>query len=90
MILKIFGFLDMFAALLLFLLKFGIGKSFVFIIVILLILKSLLFFSPVMTVLDIVATFVMVLAYFDIYSTVISLLFALWLLQKGFFSLLSP
>lgn len=89
MILKIFGFLDIFAALLLFLLKFGIGKNLIFIIAVLLILKAFLFFSPVMTILDIAAALVMVLAYFDVYSMVISLLFALWLLQKGFFSMLT-
>jgi len=89
MVLKIFGLLDIFAGLLLFLLKFNIGANIAWFFVIYLIVKALIFFNLFMSFIDFFIGGVFVFAIFGFFNDILALLCVIWLLQKGFFSLLS-
>ncbi len=88
MILKIFGLLDMFAAIVLLLLKFNMGIGIAWFFAIYLIIKSLLLFNAIPSILDLLSAIIIILAIYSFYG-IFSYLAILWLLQKGFFSLLS-
>jgi len=87
MIIKLFGVLDLFAALVLFLLGFGIWKTLGIIFGVYLILKGLVFLSFVSMV-DILTGVLMILAGSGNYIN-FSWVFIFWLVQKGFVSLYS-
>ena len=88
MIVKILGILDLVMGLHLFLLKWELFSFLGFILGIYLLLKSVIFISDVSSVVDLVTALIYLLAVFGIYFF-FSWIFALWLIQKGIFSLLS-
>ena len=88
MIVKILGILDLVMGLHLFLLKWELFSFLGFVLGIYLLLKSVIFISDVSSVVDLVTAVIYLLAVFGIYFF-FSWIFALWLIQKGIFSLLS-
>lgn len=86
MIVQLLGLVDLFAGVLLFLLRFDLLSTLGVVVGIYLILKGVVFLSNVVSLMDLLAGIVMILAsqgYFFIFTWI----FVLWLLQKGFFSL---
>ncbi len=88
MIVKLFGVVDLLAAVCLILLKWGIGSKIGLVLAIFLCVKGLIFFYNWASVVDLISVLVLVLAAFGYYFS-FSWLFSLWLLQKAFFSLLA-
>ena len=87
-LLKLFGLIDIVAALLFVLLKYSIGESIVWYVIAFLVVKSLMFLRNFVSYLDLVSSVFLVLAVFNVY-TAFTWVAMLWLLQKGFFSILS-
>tara|TARA_Y100000310_G_C20633538_1_gene789959 strand:- start:1420 stop:1686 length:267 start_codon:yes stop_codon:yes gene_type:complete len=87
MIVKLFGLMDLFAALLFISLQWGIGKGVAIFVAVYLVVKSLIFIGDITSWIDLVAGIYLFLVIYEIHSF-FSFLFILWLLQKAFFSLL--
>lgn len=87
MIVRLLGLLDITAALVLFLMKFGVGETFGILFGIYLILKGLIFFSLV-GIIDTVVGIFLILGGLGNYIG-FSWIFVFWLIQKGFVSLYS-
>ncbi|MBS3156087.1 hypothetical protein J4413_02535 [Candidatus Woesearchaeota archaeon] len=89
MISKIFGLIDLIAAVLLLLAGFDIVFTGLFVLFLLILLgKSLIFITSWASWVDLVAVLMMALVLIDIYSF-LNVLVVLWLLQKGIISLFS-
>ena len=86
MIVKLFGLLDLLAAVLFILLQWDIGIKLGIFIAIYLILKSLIFLKDPTSWIDLTAGVYLLLVVFNIHSF-FSVIFILWLGQKAFFSL---
>jgi len=86
MLLKIFGLMDLCAAVVLILVKWGIGISFGWIFAIYLLIKSLVFLYDFASVIDLLTAGVFLLAVSGHYFS-FTWIFSLWLLQKALFSL---
>ena len=84
MLIKLFGLLDILAALTLFLMRFGTFESLGIILGLYLIIKGLIFFSFV-SLIDIIAGIFLMLGGLGNYIG-FSWIFILWLIQKGFIS----
>jgi len=85
MLVKIFGLLDLIAAILLVSLKWGIGKNIGWIFAIYLIVKSIVFFGSWMNILDVIAGSLIIAEIFGYYLT-LSWIFVVWLMYKFFVS----
>ena len=88
MIVRFLGIMDLFAGVMLFLLRFSFGEGVGGWLGIYLIVKGIVFISNFVSVMDILAGIMMVLAANDLYFS-FTWIFVLWLLQKGFFSFFS-
>lgn len=88
MLVKLLGVLDLLGAVLIILLNWGIGSKIGFAVAVLLGIKSLIFLCNWASIIDLVSVSILVLAAFGHYYS-FSWLFALWLLQKAFFSFVS-
>jgi hypothetical protein len=86
MIVKLFGIMDLIAAVLFILLNWGIGFQIGTGIGIYLIVKSLIFIKDITSWIDLVAGLYLLLVVFNIHSS-LSVIFVLWLGQKAFCSL---
>ncbi|MBU2640044.1 MAG: hypothetical protein KKG75_05070 [Nanoarchaeota archaeon] len=86
MIVKIFGILDLLAALSFILLQWGIGEGLATFLAIYLIIKSIIFIMDFTSWIDLLAGVYLLLVIFNIHS-IFSIIFILWLGQKAFFSL---
>ncbi|MEK6848936.1 MAG: hypothetical protein AABX65_04895 [Nanoarchaeota archaeon] len=84
--LKLLGALDFAAALFLILAQWNIGLGIAGFLAMYVVVKSLLFFGNWASFVDLAAGIYMFLVIYDVHSA-LSLIFALWLLQKSFFSL---
>jgi hypothetical protein len=87
MLIKLFGVMDLLSALLLLLLKYGVGETLAYFFAGYLLLKGLLFFGGVNTFFDLVGGILLILAAQGVYSLFYWIVI-LWLFQKGLFSLL--
>ena len=87
MIVQLFGLLDIIAALSVVLLKLGIFIWISLVLGIYLIIKGLIFIKSVVSWIDLICGFVLIISFFGFFS-VLSWVVALWLAQKGFFSLM--
>jgi|GEM_PF-1286985 len=88
MLIKLFGLMDLFSALLLLLLKYHIGESIAYFFAGYLILKGLLFFGGVNTLFDFAGGVFLILAAQGVYSLFYWIVI-LWLFQKGIMSLIA-
>lgn len=88
MIVKLLGLIDLLAAVFIILLKFHIGENIAVIIAIILLIKSIIFLTSFISLIDILAGVFLLLAAYGHYYF-FTWIFALWLLQKAFFSLLA-
>ena len=88
MLVKSFGLLDLAAGIILLLLKWNIGKIAAFILAAYLLVKALFYIKNIASIADIISAVAMVLAALGFYHVVFYVL-VLWLVQKGFTSLLS-
>ena len=86
---KLFGLIDLFAALLFVLLRFNMGEQVVWYAIGFLLIKSVLFIRNVVSLFDLTSAAFLILAAFNVY-TAFTWVAMIWLLQKGFFSLISP
>ena len=88
MLLKIFGLLDLLGGIFLILSYFDIGKPFVSLLAFFLLIKGIIYLWDFNSILDVFSSVIM---FFSIlgHTSFLIWLVALWLLQKGFFSLLS-
>lgn len=86
MLIKLFGILDLCAALVFILLKYSIGVSFAYFFIFYLLIKGLLFFGDFNSILDILTGIFMYFATQELFFF-FSWIFILHLLQKSFFSL---
>jgi len=87
-LMKLFGLIDIMAALLFVLLKYSIGESVVWYVIAFLVIKSLMFIKNFVSYFDLASSVFLVLAVFNVY-TAFTWIAMLWLLQKGFFSMLA-
>ncbi len=87
MILKLFGILDIIAGVVLALTYFGIGDGAGVFFGIYLIGKGLMFINNIVSIIDIIAGVALLITVFYGESVFIWI-FVLWLIQKGFFSVL--
>lgn len=88
MIIRLLGFMDLFAGITLFLMKFQIVESLGLILGLFILAKALVFISDVVSVMDLLAAFALILASQGHYYF-LTWIFVLWLMQKGFFSFFS-
>ena len=88
MIIKLFGILDIIAAILLIVLKYHVGETLALFFAVYLILKGLVFFGGINTFFDLTAGVLLILAAQGIYSLFYWIVI-LWLFQKGIISLVS-
>jgi len=88
MIVKLFGLIDLFAALIFILVQWDIGVKWGIIVAIYLIVKSIIFISDIASIIDLITGIYLVLVLLGWHSA-FSVIFIIWLIQKGFFSLLS-
>ena len=88
MIIQLFGLLDMLAGVLLIFSRFGYSDNFMVGVGILMLIKSLVLFCGVVSFVDFIGAVMIIAIGMDYYvpTAVITLAFALWFLQKGFFS----
>ena len=84
--LKLFGSLDLLAAVFLVLAQWDVGLGIATFLAFYIIGKSILFIGNWASLVDLLAGIYMFLVIYDIHSA-FSLIFVLWLLQKSFFSL---
>ena len=91
MIVQLFGVLDISAGILLVLSRFGYWGQIMLVVGVLMLIKSLVYFCGVVSVVDALGALLMVAFALDYYAphVLIAIMFALWFLQKGFFSFLS-
>ncbi|MAG45208.1 MAG: hypothetical protein CMH63_00340 [Nanoarchaeota archaeon] len=85
--LKLFGVLDLLAAVFLVLAQWDFGLSIATFLAGYLILKALIFITNWSSWIDLLAGVYLILVVQDVHSA-FSLIFTIWLLQKGFFSLI--
>ena len=85
--LKLFGGLDLLAAVFLVLAQWDFGLSIATFLAGYLILKALIFITNWSSWIDLLAGVYLILVVQDVHSA-FSLIFTIWLLQKGFFSLI--
>lgn len=83
---KVFGVLDLIAAIIFVLVQWGIGVKIGFFVAAYLIIKSLMFIGDIASIVDLIAGVYLVLVLLGVHSA-FSVVFVLWLLQKAFFSL---
>lgn len=88
MLIKLFGLLDLGAAILLILLKYHVGEFLAYFFAGYLLVKGLLFFGGINTLFDFAGGILLILAAQGIYSLFYWIVI-LWLFQKAFFSLVS-
>ncbi|MBS3141205.1 hypothetical protein J4405_03615 [Candidatus Woesearchaeota archaeon] len=86
MILKLMGLIDLLAGIGLVLLKYDMFQTVVLVLGLLVLIKAVMFFGSVISFIDIACFLVIILASFGIFNF-ISWIAAIWLFQKGFFSL---
>ena len=86
MIVQLFGLLDIIAALSVVLLKFDIFIWLSLVLGIYLIIKSLIFIKSLASWIDLICGIVIIISYIGFFS-ILSWIVALWLAQKGLFSL---
>ena len=87
-LIQILGILDIISGLVIILMKFGLFKEVGLILSILLAIKAIIFIKDISSVLDLITAVFFFLAAIGIYFS-FSWVFAIWLFQKGFFSLIS-
>ena len=87
-LIHILGLLDIAAGFVIILLKFGLFKQLGIIFSIIIAVKAVLFINDISSILDLISAVFLFLAAIDIYFS-FTWVFSIWLLQKGFFSLLS-
>lgn len=80
------GILDILSGIMMILLKY-FPLKFAWIFVFYLGIKSLIFIKNIVSIIDLIAVIFFILALFGIYN-ILTLIFAVWIIQKGFFSLL--
>jgi hypothetical protein len=88
MFIRLLGFFDLLAGLLLILLRYHIGEGVALFFGIYLIVKGIIFIHNIVSFMDILAGIMMLLAAHDFYFS-FTWIFVLWLVQKGFFSFFS-
>jgi hypothetical protein len=88
MILVLLGLLDIIAGITLMFLLYGIGASIGLTLGILITIKGVIFFHSVVSIIDVLAGLFLIIAALG-YVVPFTWVFALWLLQKGFFSFFS-
>ncbi len=88
MIVKLFGLIDLFAALIFILVQWDIGIKWAIIMAIYLIVKSIIFIADIASIIDLITGIYLVLVILGVHSA-FSAIFIIWLLQKGFFSIIS-
>ena len=86
MLVKLLGLLDILTGVLVALLTFGIKTPLLIILASYLIVKGVIFFSGA-SVMDLLCALIIFYAYLNHVPGIITGLIAIWLLQKGFFSL---
>ena len=86
MILKLLGLIDLLAAIGLVMLKYDIFQTFALVLGLLVLIKAIMFFGSVISFADIACFLIIILAFFGVFNF-ISWIAAIWLFQKGFFSL---
>jgi len=86
MILKLLGLIDLLAAIGLVMLKYDMFQTFALVLGLLVLIKAIMFFGSFISFIDIACFLVIILASFGVFNF-ISWIAAIWLLQKGFFSL---
>ncbi len=84
---KLFGILDLLAAVFLILAQWDFGLSVASVLAGYLILKAIVFISDWASWVDLITGIYIFLVVYDVHSA-FSLIFVLWLLEKSFFSLL--
>ena len=89
MIVILLGILDILAGLSIFTINFSWGPTLIGFSSLYLIIKSLPFLKSIASIIDICAAAVFIFALMDLAHTALSALAALWLIQKGIFSLCS-
>lgn len=87
MLVRLLGIIDLLAAICIVLLRFNIGEKFALVIAILLLTKSVIFLTSFVSFIDILSGIFLILAAYGHYYF-FTWFFALWLLQKAFFSIL--
>ncbi|HII15619.1 MAG TPA: hypothetical protein HA362_04870 [Nanoarchaeota archaeon] len=88
MLVKIFGLLDIAAAVILLLLKWDIGHIAGIVLAVYVIGKAVYYMADVASIVDVAAGIFLILAVIGFYH-IITYLFVLWLAQKGVSSLLA-
>ncbi len=83
---KLLGILDIISAVVMILLNYY-HLGFAWIFALYLAIKAFMFISSIVSIIDLIAVIFFVLAIFGIHN-ILTLIFAVWILQKGFFSLL--
>ena len=86
MVVKLFGLLDLVAAIVFILVQWDIGISLAYVIAGYLILKALMFIGDFSSWIDLIAGVYLLFVVFDVHSF-FSVIFVLWLGQKAVFSL---
>ncbi|MAG52744.1 MAG: hypothetical protein CMH62_02160 [Nanoarchaeota archaeon] len=86
MVVKLFGAMDLIAAVFFVLAQWSIRLNVAIIIAAYLIIKSVIFLGDLASFIDLIAGVYLLLVVFDVHS-MLSLVFAIWLFQKAFFSL---
>lgn len=87
MIVQLFGILDVLAALSVVLLKFKIFSVMALALGLYLIIKGLIFIKSVISWIDLACGIIIIISYIGFFS-ILSWIVALWLVQKGVFSLM--
>jgi len=80
------GILDILSGIMMILLKY-FSFDFAWIFIFYLGIKSLIFIKSIVSIIDLIAVLFFILAMFGIHN-IITLIFAVWIVQKGFFSML--
>lgn len=86
-LLKFLGLLDILSAVVILILKFGFFVDFGLLLAIFLALKSIIFIKDVASIIDLITAVFFFLAAIGYYFS-FTWIFAVWLLQKGLFSLI--
>ena len=83
---KVLGLIDIIAGLLIVGSWFGVMPLIGWYVAFFLLIKSLVYLNEAISIMDLLAVIFLVLALVNV-NTIFSWIFALWLVQKGFFSL---
>lgn len=85
---KILGFMDLLAALVLFLLFYDIGYGLAYVLFWYLLFKSIIFFSAKITLFDLLSAIFLIAGSYG-HHTPLAWISIIWLVQKGIISMLS-